>query len=74
MSIFYKATVSGRNIFIINKNHLAKLKDGKLVKFDIELPPRLLRLNSSMDYSIIAYCEVGDFYLIYELADRQNLY
>lgn len=62
---------SGRDIFIINKSHLAELKDGKLVKFDIELPPGLLRLSSSMDYNIIAYCEVGNSYLIYELADRQ---
>jgi hypothetical protein len=62
---------SGRDIFVINKSHLAELKDGKLVKFDIEMPFRLIQLSSSMDYKIIAYCEVGDSYLIYELTERQ---
>lgn len=62
---------SGRDIFIISQSRLAELKDGKLVKCIIELPPGLIRLSSSMDYNIIAYCEVGDSFLIYKLAERQ---
>jgi hypothetical protein len=60
--------------FIVDETTLIELKDGQMVIADINLPLGLIRLNSSMDCKIIAYCDAAPFYSIYELTERKFVF